>query len=124
MNKLDFTYYDIYSWDQILASPMAVSSGSSSARINTGIVTNKGIEAIVNYNVFQKPNSYLQLGLNFARNTNRIVDLGGADMYILSEVWGSNGPAIAVKEGEEYGTIYAITNKRRKWSRCFVVEYI
>ncbi len=104
--NVDFTYYDIYSWDQILASPMAVSSGSSSARINTGIVTNKGIEAIVNYNVFQKPNSYLQLGLNFARNTNRIVDLGGADMYILSEVWGSNGPAIAVQEGEEYGTIY------------------
>ena len=27
-------------------------------------------------------------------------------MYILSEVWGSNGPAIAVQEGEEYGTIY------------------
>ncbi len=104
--NMDFTYYDIYSWDQILASPMAVSSGSSSARINTGIVTNKGIEAIINYNVFQKPNSYLQVGLNFARNTNRIVDLGGADMYILSEVWGSNGPAIAVQEGEEYGTIY------------------
>ncbi len=104
--NMDFTYYDIYSWDQILASPMAVSSGSSSARINTGVVTNKGIEAIINYNVFQKPNSYLQLGVNFARNTNRIVDLGGADMYILSEVWGSNGPAIAVQEGEEYGTIY------------------
>ena len=104
--NMDFTYYDIYSWDQILASPMAVSSGSSSARINTGVVTNKGIEAIINYNVFQKPNSYLQVGLNFARNTNRIVDLGGADMYILSEVWGSNGPAIAVQEGEQYGTIY------------------
>ena len=104
--NMDFTYYDIYSWDQILASPMAVSSGSSSARINTGVVTNKGIEAIMNYNVFQKPDSYLQVGLNFARNTNRIVDLGGADMYILSEVWGSNGPAIAVQEGEEYGTIY------------------
>ena len=104
--NMDFTYYDIYSWDQILASPMAVSSGSSSARINTGVVTNKGIEAIMNYNVFLKPDSYLQVGLNFARNTNRIVDLGGADMYILSEVWGSNGPAIAVQEGEEYGTIY------------------
>ncbi|MBR5604613.1 MAG: SusC/RagA family TonB-linked outer membrane protein [Bacteroidales bacterium] len=104
--NMDFTYYDIYSWDQILASPMAVSSGSSSARINTGVVTNKGIEAIVNYNVYQRPDSYLQLGLNLARNTNRIVDLGGADMYILSEVWGSNGPAIAVQEGEQYGTIY------------------
>ena len=113
--NMDFTYYDIYSWDQILASPIAVSSGASSARINTGVVTNKGIEAIINYNVFQKPNSYLQVGLNFARNTNRIVDLGGADMYILSEVWGSNGPAIAVQEGEEYGTIYG-------WDYVYTLE--
>ena len=104
--NIDFTYYDIYSWDQILSAPLAPSSGSGSVRINTGIVTNKGIEAIINYNVYQTPKSYLQIGLNFARNTNRIVDLGGADMYILSEIWGSNGPAIAVTEGEEYGTIY------------------
>jgi len=104
--NIDFTYYDIYSWDQILSAPLAPSSGSSSVRINTGVVTNKGIEAIINYNVYQTPKSYLQLGLNFARNTNKIVSLGGADMYILSEVWGANGPAIAVQEGEEYGTIY------------------
>lgn len=104
--NLDFTYYDIYSWDQILSAPIAQSSGAGSVRINTGVVTNKGIEAIINYNVYQNPRGYLQLGLNFARNTNRIVDLSGADMYILSEVWGSNGPAIAVAEEEEYGTIY------------------
>jgi len=104
--NLDFTYYDIYSWDQILSAPLAPSSGSGSVRINTGVVTNKGIELILGYNVFQKANSYLQLGLNLARNRNKIVSLGGADMYILSEIWGSNGPAIAVKEGDEYGTIY------------------
>lgn len=107
-NKLDvdFTYYDIYSWDQILTSPVAHSSGASSATINTGVVTNKGIEGIINYTVAQKNDWYLQLGLNFARNTNRILDLGGADMFLLAEIWGSNGPAIAVTEGEEYGTIY------------------
>ncbi|MCQ2307458.1 MAG: SusC/RagA family TonB-linked outer membrane protein [Bacteroidales bacterium] len=104
--NLDFTYYDIYSWDQILSAPVAPSSGSSSVRINTGVVTNKGIELILNYNIFQRANSYMQVGLNLARNTNRIVSLGGADMYVLSEVWGSNGPAIAVKEGDVYGTIY------------------
>lgn len=104
--NFDLTYYDIYSWDQILSAPLAPSSGSGSARINTGVVTNKGVELIVNYDIFHNANSYMQAGLNFARNTNRIVSLGGADMYILSEVWGSNGPAIAVKEGDEYGTIY------------------
>ena len=103
---VDFTYYDIYSWDQILTSPVAHSSGASSATINTGVVTNKGIEGIINYTIVQKPDWYIQAGLNFARNRNKVVSLGGAHMYILAEIWGSNGPAIAVKEGEEYGTIY------------------
>ncbi|MBP5782212.1 MAG: hypothetical protein J6W04_01595, partial [Bacteroidales bacterium] len=103
---IDFTYYDIYSWNQILNIPVAHSSGASYATINTGVVTNKGIEGIINYSVIQKKDWYLQLGLNFARNRNKIIDLNGAEMFLLSELWGSNGPAIAVKEGEEYGTIY------------------
>jgi TonB-linked outer membrane protein, SusC/RagA family/TonB-dependent outer membrane receptor, SusC/RagA subfamily, signature region len=104
--NMDFTYYDIYSWDQILSSPLASSSGSGSVTINTGVVTNKGIECITSYDLAQGTNYAVQVGLNFARNKNRIVDLAGSDMYMLSEIWGSNGPSIAVAEGEEYGTIY------------------
>ena len=104
--NLDFTYYDIYSWDQILSSPLAPSSGSNYVTINTGVVTNKGIEAIMSYDLVQGKDYAVQIGLNLARNKNRIVDLAGSDMYLLSEIWGSNGPAIAVAEGEEYGTIY------------------
>ena len=104
--NIDFTYYDIYSWDQILSSPVAPSSGSSNVTINTGVVTNKGIEAIMSYDIAQGKDYAVQVGLNLARNKNRIVDLAGSDMYMLSEIWGSNGPAIAVAEGEEYGTIY------------------
>ena len=103
---MDFTYYDIYSWDQILSSPVAPSSGSGNVTINTGVVTNKGIEAILTYDVAQGKDYGVQVGLNIARNKNRIVDLGGSDMYLLSEIWGSNGPALAVAEGEDYGTIY------------------
>ena len=104
--NIDFTYYDIYSWDQILSSPVAPSSGSSNVTINTGIVTNKGIEAIMSYDIAQGKDYAVQVGMNLARNKNRIVDLAGSDMYMLSEIWGSNGPAIAVAEGEDYGTIY------------------
>lgn len=104
--NMDFTYYDIYSWDQILSSPVAPSSGSSNVTINTGVVTNKGIEAIMSYDIAQGKDYAIQMGLNIARNKNRIVDLAGSDMYMLSEIWGSNGPAIAVAEGEDYGTIY------------------
>ena len=104
--NMDFTYYNIYSWDQILSSPLAPSSGASNVTINTGVVTNKGIEAIMSYDIAQGKDYGVQLGLNLARNKNKIVDLSGANMYTLSEIWGSNGPAVAVEEGEEYGTIY------------------
>ena len=104
--NMDFTYYDIYSWDQILSSPLAPSSGASNVTINTGVVTNKGIEAIMTYDIAQGKDYGVQVGLNLARNRNKIVDLSGANMYTLSEIWGSNGPAVAVEEGEEYGTIY------------------
>lgn len=104
--NFDFTYYNIYSWDQILSSPLAPSSGANNVTINTGIVTNKGIEAIMSYDIAQGKDYAVQVGLNLARNKNRIVDLAGSDMYLLSEIWGSNGPAIAVAEGEDYGTIY------------------
>ena len=104
--NMDFTYYNIYSWDQILSSPLAPSSGAANVTINTGVVTNKGIEAIMTYDITQGKDYGVQVGLNIARNKNKIVDLAGANMYLLSEIWGSNGPAIAVEEGEEYGTIY------------------
>ena len=104
--NMDFTYYDIYSWDQILSSPLAPSSGASNVTINTGVVTNKGIEAIMTYDITNGKDHGVQVGLNLARNRNKIVDLSGANMYTLSEIWGANGPAIAVEEGEEYGTIY------------------
>ena len=104
--NMDFTYYNIYSWDQILHSPLAPSSGANEVTINTGVVTNKGIEAILTYDIAQGKDYGVQVGLNLARNKNKIVDLSGANMYLLSEIWGSNGPAIAVEEGEEYGTIY------------------
>lgn len=102
----DFSYYYIYAWDQIFDSPLTVSSGAGNVRTNSGVVTNRGIEGILNYKIIEKSKLWLTAGLNFARNRNRIENLGGADIYILSSLWGSNGPSLAVSEGDYYGTIY------------------
>ncbi len=104
--ELDFTYYYIRSYDQILESPVPSSSGASTIRINSGVLENKGIEAQLDINVFQNRSFYMKTGLNFARNRNKVVSLGdGAKTLILDEIWGLNGPAIAVQEGDDYGTI-------------------
>ena len=104
--NLDMTYYFINSFRQILEAPLPASSGATRVTTNTGIVQNKGFEGILNINLIQKRNFFWQTGFNIGWNRNKIVSLGeGAQIIELANIWGLNGPAIAVRAGEEYGTI-------------------
>lgn len=103
---LDFTYYYKYSFDQILQLPVAVSSGAPNVRINDGVLSNRGIELILNTTVLQKQNVTFKTGLNFTRNRNFVENLGGdAFTYEIGNIWGNNGPKMVLQEGDEYGTI-------------------
>ncbi len=105
--NFDFTYYYIRSFDQILDAPLPASSGASQIRINTGELENKGIEAILHIQLIQKRQFFWETSFNFSRNRNKVVSLGdsGAELLELANIWGLNGPAIAVREGDDYGTI-------------------
>ena len=104
--NFDFTYYHIRSYDQILASPIPFSSGAGNIFINSGELENKGFEIILNGQIINRKHFYFHSGLNLARNRNFVTSLGdGAKILEIANIWGLNGPAIAVREGEEYGTI-------------------
>ncbi len=104
--SFDFTYYYIRSFDQILDSPLPASSGANTITINSGELENKGIEIILNAQIINRKHFYFHSGLNFARNRNYVTSLGdGAKLLEIANIWGLNGPAIAVREGEEFGTI-------------------
>ncbi|GJM36137.1 MAG: SusC/RagA family TonB-linked outer membrane protein [Saprospiraceae bacterium] len=104
--NLDFTYYYIRSSDQILDSPLPTSSGANSIRINNGVLENSGIEVILNATLVQNRNFFWETGFNISRNRNKVVSLGdGAKTLELANIWDLNGPAISVREGEDYGTI-------------------
>ena len=104
--SIDYTYYYIKSDNQILKSPIPVSSGAYKIKINNGVLENKGFEIILNYVIINKPGLVFETGLNYSHNRNLVVSLGeGADLLELADIWGLNGPAIAVREGEDYGTI-------------------
>ena len=105
---LDFSYYYIKSNNQIIESPIPVSSGSANyqIRINNGVLENKGWELILNGVVMQREGLVIETGLNFSRNRNYVVSLGsGAKSIELANIWDKNGPAMVAREGEEYGTI-------------------
>jgi iron complex outermembrane receptor protein len=98
-------YYK-HSTDQILNLPVPVSSGAYNITINEGELSNKGFEFIINTVPVQTSDLIVKAGLNFSRNRNYILSLGGySDTYHLADIWGLNGPAMELYEGSEYGTI-------------------
>ena len=103
---IDFTWYYKHSTDQILDLPLPVSSGAGKITINEGELSNKGIEFIINTVPVQTKQLVVKAGLNFSRNRNYILSLGGySDSYPLADIWGLNGPAMDLYEGSEYGTL-------------------
>lgn len=105
--NLDVTMYKINSFDQILNAPIPASSGATEIKINTGEIENRGVELILSADVINQKDFFLQTGINFSTNRNRIISLGseGAKQKILADIWGLEGPAIAVREGDDFGTI-------------------
>lgn len=104
---IDFTYYYLYSFDQIIPNlPLPFSSGATTIMTNEGVLTNKGIELIINTVPVRTKDWLVRSGINIARNRNKVVSLGGsADSYMLADIWGLNGPAMILHEGDSYGTI-------------------
>lgn len=52
--QLDLTYYQIWSYAQILDSPLPASSGANFIKINTGEIQNRGFEATLDITLLQK----------------------------------------------------------------------
>ncbi len=111
--NLDFTYYSIRSKNQILSADIAPSSGANNVTFNSGELTNKGIEFIVNAAVVQKRNFTWSLTLNGAKNENKVVALApGIRELRIADVFGNLGVFMRVTPGDSYGTIYGTDFER------------
>lgn len=111
---LDFSYYQSNSYDQILSLPISSSTGYLYKLINAGEMENKGIELMINATIVkaeQPGNFNWDLGVNFAKNENTIVELyndeeSGVHVtnYILTQA--PFAVTLQAVEGESYGSIY------------------
>ena len=105
--NLNFTYYDIYSYDQILPVNIATSSGADRLTINTGALRNRGIEFIINARAFSTKHFSWDIAVNGAHNNNRVVSLApGVDQIPVGSWFGGDGVNMNAKVGDLYGTIY------------------
>lgn len=104
--NVDLTYYYISSTNQILSSPLPLSSGFNSLRFNTGEVENRGFEGLISATAFRSRDFTWDVGFNFSTNRNKIISLAeGAETFRLGGIFGGNGPSVEARPGEDYGTI-------------------
>lgn len=104
---LDVTYYTQKSRDQINRVPIPYSSGFQTRMINAGVVSNRGVEILLNTSLIAKEKFQWDMSFNFARNVNMVESLAdGVPFLTLSDArWMS--VAVVAKPDAPYGSILA-----------------
>ncbi|MBP1651320.1 MAG: TonB-dependent receptor plug [Bacteroidetes bacterium] len=104
--NLDLTWYHSNTRNQILNAPISPTSGYTSAVINSGDVSNEGVEISLGGRPICNKDFKWQVNANFARNRNKIISLSSlvSDYYTLASArWGN--ASIIAKAGSTYGMI-------------------
>lgn len=103
--NFDFGYYSQYTKDQIMNLPLTSSTGYRAAIINTGEITNKGIELAISAIPVRVKDFEWGVSINLAHNSNKMKELHeDVKIYELSAArWA--GASVVAKEGERFGSI-------------------
>lgn len=124
--RLDFTYYNNTTTDQIISLPVAISSGYNQQVVNGGKVNTQGVEIILGTTPIQNENFTWNSTFNFATNRSVIKDLPQADGRLTlaySRVYDSANQTVwfQVEEGGRIGDFYG-TGYQRNENGEFVID--
>jgi len=100
--RFNATYYDQTSSDLVVPVQVTAASGYRNAVQNVGEMNNKGLELQLGTTIVDRGDFRFDLDLNFAKNKNEVVSLGGLDALVLGGQWSMT---LEAREGEEYGSI-------------------
>jgi hypothetical protein len=100
--RLDVTYYNTKTSDQIIALAVPNSTGFSTRRINAGAIKNVGVEVTLGGRPINSKNFMWNVDLNFSKNTQSIEDLP-AEITTYSLASAYNGLQIKASNGEQLG---------------------
>ncbi|WP_229249225.1 SusC/RagA family TonB-linked outer membrane protein [Dyadobacter sandarakinus] len=107
---LDVTLYNRKTTNDIVQSNIASSSGYTSALLNVGELSNKGIELLINGTPVQKNNFTWDVSYNMAYNKSEIVKLAEG-LNSLSIGTGVGGGLINNVVGGTYGEVWGYKKK-------------
>jgi TonB-linked SusC/RagA family outer membrane protein len=84
----DFTYYNIWSKDQITAPRLSYATGGVLAYINSGEVENKGVQIQLNATPIKSKNVNWKSIVNFSQNKGKVISTpANQKSFYLSDTW-------------------------------------
>jgi len=102
--RIDATYYNNITEDLIFNVPVSAASGYTSAVLNAGKTQNRGIELAVAGTLIQSEDFTWDLGLNFAKNNNELLELAdGVENIRYTSLF---GVTLEARPGQPLGTFY------------------
>ncbi|MEI8225073.1 MAG: SusC/RagA family TonB-linked outer membrane protein [Bacteroidota bacterium] len=108
--RLDVTYYNQKSINQIVDIPISAASGYTAKTINAGRIDNKGIEVLLALTPVKSSDFRWDVTLNFAKNKNEVVELAeGVEQFSLGSYWSLQVLAIP---GGAYGVLWGYDFER------------
>lgn len=109
--RIDFTYYNARTKDQIISLPIAISSGYNQQVVNGGVVKTSGVEIILDGTPIRNDNFTWNTSFNFATNKSIIKNLpqeNGRLTLAYSRIYDSANQTVwfQVEEGGQVGDMY------------------
>jgi len=110
--NLDVAVYDKKSTNDIVSVPISVASGYNNAILNSGELSNKGIELLLEVTPLKNENFSWDAGFNFAYNKSEVLKLAdGISTFSIGT--SANGNAFINNQvGMPFGGIYGYRMKR------------
>ena len=82
--RLDFTYYNQKSLDQIVDIAISGASGYTAKTVNAGRIDNKGVEILLALTPVKTADFRWDVTFNYAKNKNKVVELAeGVENFAL-----------------------------------------
>ncbi|MEI7830064.1 MAG: SusC/RagA family TonB-linked outer membrane protein [Prolixibacteraceae bacterium] len=108
--RLDVTYYNQKSINQIVNIPISAASGYTAKTVNAGRIDNKGVEVLLAITPVKTKDFKWDVTFNFSKNQNKVVELAeGVEQFTLGTYW--NLQVLAVPGGA-YGVLWGYDFKR------------
>ncbi|WP_214227208.1 SusC/RagA family TonB-linked outer membrane protein [Pedobacter sp. B4-66] len=117
--SVDFSYYKSNSKDQILAIPIANSTGYGFSLVNAGEIQNKGVELTLRGTAVKTEDFNLDFFATYTKNENLVVSLlPGVDQISIGG--GFSGLSIVAAKGRPYGEFYGVNLAKDNQGRVIV----